>query len=62
MMCCHKEFTLLLSELDTFKKDCGEEIYNNMKSKVNNENEQSLIKQGEEQTIEEFLNTFGESH
>ena len=53
-----EEFTLILSELTKFNQ-MKDEI--RMKTKIDDETKQSLIKQGKEQAVEQFKNMFGKT-
>jgi dsDNA-specific endonuclease/ATPase MutS2 len=55
------EFTLILSELDQFNQ-MKDEIRTRTKTKIDDETKQSLIKEGKEQTVEQFNNMFGKTH
>ena len=52
------EFHLIVSELDKYNK-MKEDIRSKVKSKIDDETKQSLIKQGKEKAIEEFQSMFG---
>ena len=53
-----EEFHLIVSELDKYNK-MKEDIRSKVKTKIDDETKQSLIKQGKEKAIEEFSNMFG---
>jgi hypothetical protein len=56
-----EEFTLIISEIDKYNQ-MMEDIRNKIKSKLDEETKESLIKQGKEKAIEEFsimFNTHG---
>jgi S-adenosylmethionine synthetase len=55
------EFSLIMSELTKFSQ-IKDEIRTKIKTKIDDETKQSLIKQGKEKAVEHFKNMFGEKH
>jgi dsDNA-specific endonuclease/ATPase MutS2 len=55
------EFSLIMYELDKFNQ-MKDEIRTKIKTEIDDETKQSIIKQGKEQAVEQLKNMFGKTY